>query len=65
LFATAVLFGWVHARVWPSPVPLLWLGLGLGWLAWRGRSIAGCVVLHAVFNGIACVILLLSPDGKG
>jgi hypothetical protein len=29
-FGTAVLFAWVHARVWPSPIPLLFLALGLG-----------------------------------
>jgi membrane protease YdiL (CAAX protease family) len=61
LFATAVLFAWVHAGVWPSPVALLWLALGLGWLRWRGRSLAGCVVLHAAFNAVACLVLLLSP----
>ena len=58
LFATALLFAWVHVNVWPSPVPLLWLALGLGWLAWRGRSLAGAIVLHAVFNAIACAALL-------
>jgi membrane protease YdiL (CAAX protease family) len=58
VFATAVLFAWIHARVWPSPVPLLWLALGLGWLRWRSGSLVGPIVLHAVFNAIACVILL-------
>lgn len=61
LFATAVLFGWIHARVWPSPVALVWLAVGLGWLAWRGKSLVGCVVLHAVFNAIACAMLLYPP----
>ena len=36
--ATAVLFSWVHVRVWPSPVALLWLALGLGWLRWRSPT---------------------------
>jgi membrane protease YdiL (CAAX protease family) len=58
LFAAAVLFAWVHAGVWPSPVPLLWLALGLGWLAWRSGSLAGPVVLHGCFNGLACAALL-------
>jgi membrane protease YdiL (CAAX protease family) len=60
LFASAVLFAWVHSRVWPSPIPLLVLALGLGWLAWRTRSLAGPILLHALFNGAACVILLVS-----
>ena len=58
LFASAVLFAWVHVSVWPSPVPLVWLALGLSWLAWRGHSLAGAIVLHAVFNAVACAALL-------
>lgn len=58
LFASAVLFAWIHARVWPSPVPLLWLALGLGWLRWKTGSLAGSIVLHAVFNAIACALLV-------
>jgi membrane protease YdiL (CAAX protease family) len=27
----------------------------LGWLAYRTRSIVGPIVLHALFNSIACV----------
>jgi membrane protease YdiL (CAAX protease family) len=60
LFASAVLFAWIHASVWPSPIPLLWLGLGLGWLAMRTRSLVGPIVLHALFNGVACLVLLFS-----
>ena len=62
LFASAVLFAWIHVGVWPSPVPLVWLALGLGWLAWRGRSLVGAVVLHAVFNAVACVALWYAPN---
>jgi membrane protease YdiL (CAAX protease family) len=62
LFASAVLFAWIHVAAWPSPVPLVWLALGLGWLAWRGRSLAGAVVLHAVFNAVACVALWYAPN---
>ncbi|MFO0842248.1 MAG: CPBP family intramembrane glutamic endopeptidase [Gemmataceae bacterium] len=58
LYATAVLFGWVHAAVWPTPVPLLWLALGLGWLRWKTGSLVGCVVMHAAFNAVAVVALL-------
>ncbi len=61
LFATAVLFAWVHASVWPSPIPLLWLALGLGWLALRRAGLAGPIMLHALFNGVACLMLLLEP----
>jgi membrane protease YdiL (CAAX protease family) len=64
VFAVAVLFGWLHARFWPSPVPLTLLGIALGWLAYRTRSLVGPVVLHAAFNGVAVVMLLLGVDPK-
>jgi membrane protease YdiL (CAAX protease family) len=60
LFATAVLFAFVHSAVWPSPIPLLLLGAGLGWLASRWPTLAGPVLLHALFNAVACVMLLLT-----
>jgi membrane protease YdiL (CAAX protease family) len=59
LFGTSALFGAIHSNVWPSPVALFALALGLGWLAWRTRSLAGPMLLHGLFNGIACVRLLL------
>lgn len=59
IFAASVLFGWLHVRVWPSPIALTVLGLGLGWLAWRTRSLAGPIALHAVFNAVAVVVLLM------
>jgi membrane protease YdiL (CAAX protease family) len=61
LFGTAVLFAWVHAgSAWPSPLPLLVLGLGLGYLAYRTGNLVASITLHAVFNGANCVLLLLS-----
>jgi membrane protease YdiL (CAAX protease family) len=53
MYAVAVLFAFVHSAAWPSPVPLLLLGLGLGWLA-RGGGLLGPILLHALFNAIAC-----------
>jgi membrane protease YdiL (CAAX protease family) len=55
IFGTAVLFAAAHSTIWPSPIPLLPLGLVLGWLAYRTKSIVGPIVLHALFNSIACV----------
>jgi membrane protease YdiL (CAAX protease family) len=59
IFGTALLFAYVHAGVWPSPVALFVLALGLGVLAWRTRSLAGPILLHSLFNGVSCVRLLL------
>jgi membrane protease YdiL (CAAX protease family) len=60
LYATALLFAAFHAGVWPTPVPLFVLGLGLGWLAWRTRSLTGPFLVHALFNAVASAILLSS-----
>jgi hypothetical protein len=58
VFATAALFAAVHSSVWPSPVALFVLAVGLGTQALRTGSLAGPIVLHALFNGTACVQLL-------
>ena len=65
--AGALLFAMVHAGVWPSPVPLLPLGLTLGWLAWRTQSLVGPIVLHALFNSVALLGLFhheAPPNGN-
>jgi membrane protease YdiL (CAAX protease family) len=59
IFATALLFASMHAAVWPSPVPLFVLGLGLGTLMARSGSLVGPMVLHGLFNAMTCVMLLL------
>jgi membrane protease YdiL (CAAX protease family) len=58
IFGTALLFGSVHAGVWPTPVPLFVLGLALGVLAARTGSLVGSMVLHGLFNSVTCVLLL-------
>jgi hypothetical protein len=60
IFGSAVLFGFVHAD-WPSPLALLVLGVGLGLLARRTGSLAGPMLLHALFNAVTPVQLLLVP----
>jgi membrane protease YdiL (CAAX protease family) len=59
IFGTALLFAYVHVDVWPDPVALFVLALGLGVLAWRTRSLVGPILLHSLFNGVSCVRLLL------
>jgi membrane protease YdiL (CAAX protease family) len=57
VYGTALLFAAVHSS-WPHPIPLFVLGLGLGWLAYRTQSLIAPIVLHSLFNGVACVELL-------
>jgi membrane protease YdiL (CAAX protease family) len=59
VFGTALLFASIHSAVWPTPVPLFVLGLALGVLASRTGSLVGPIVLHALFNAVTCVTLLL------
>jgi membrane protease YdiL (CAAX protease family) len=60
IYGAALVFGSVHASVWPAPVPLFVLGLALGFLAHRTQSLVAPMVLHSLFNGVACVVLALS-----
>jgi membrane protease YdiL (CAAX protease family) len=58
IYASAALFALVHAGVWPSPIPLFFLGLGLGWLAVRTRGILVPVIVHGLFNAVSAVYVL-------
>ena len=58
ILGTSVLFAMVHAGVWPSPIALFVLSLGLGWLKERTRSLVGPIVLHSLFNAVNCVMLM-------
>jgi membrane protease YdiL (CAAX protease family) len=60
VYASAVLFAAVHSGVWPSPVPLFVLGLGLGYLAVRTRGILVPVIVHGLFNAVSAVYVLTS-----
>lgn len=52
VYATAVIFGLSHYPIWPTPVPLTVLGLGLGWLAYRTQSLVPSMVAHGLFNAV-------------
>ena len=63
IWASAALFAAAHSAVWPTPVPLFVLGLGLGWLCLRTRGILACVVAHGLFNAVSFVYLLRGGTG--
>jgi membrane protease YdiL (CAAX protease family) len=58
VFASALLFGATHSFAWPTPIALFALGLGLGYLALRTRSLVAPVVVHCLFNGASFVLLV-------
>lgn len=63
IYATGAAFGLVHSAVWPTPIPLFVLGLGLGYLAVRTRGIVACAVAHGLFNAVSFVYLLRGGAG--
>jgi membrane protease YdiL (CAAX protease family) len=62
LWGQAMLFTAFHSPVWPTPIPLLVLALGLGWLALRTNSLLAPIVVHILFNSVASVYLLASDE---
>ena len=56
---TALIFAAFHYPQWPAPIPLVVLGLGLGYLAERTGGIVASFVLHALFNGFSTLMLAL------
>lgn len=59
IFASSLFFGMAHSFVWPSPVPLFVLGLGLGFITYRTQNLFPAIVAHCLFNVIGCLELLL------
>jgi membrane protease YdiL (CAAX protease family) len=60
IYGTALLFAMFHASVWPTPIPLFVLALGLGYLAYRTQNLLAPIVMHALLNAVSCVDLFLS-----
>lgn len=58
IWTTSMLFAAAHMPVWPSPIPLFALALGLGYLAARTGGITAPVVVHGLFNAVSFVYLL-------
>ena len=60
--ASGVAFGIVHFSAPQSVVPLITMGIGLGWLrVWSGR-LWPCVLAHALFNGRTMLLAFLAPE---
>lgn len=56
VYGSAMIWALMHP-LWPTPVPLFLLGLGLGWLALRAQSIIPTITTHALFNAVALLML--------
>ncbi|MFO0959636.1 MAG: CPBP family intramembrane glutamic endopeptidase [Isosphaeraceae bacterium] len=56
--ASALIWAVIHN--WPTPIPLLLLGLALGWVYQRTGSLYAPIGLHMAFNGLSAAYLLAS-----
>lgn len=52
-------FALAHMTVWPTPIPLFVLSLGIGHVYSRTRSWAACAAMHATFNEINLLMLVI------
>jgi membrane protease YdiL (CAAX protease family) len=59
----SVVFAGLHASVWPTPVPIFFLSLGLGFLYQRTGSLVPSTALHMTFNGVSTLLMLLTLGG--
>lgn len=64
IFATSLFFAALHAAAWPQPIPLFLFSLGVGFLAYRTRSLVGPITLHAMFNMTTMISLILDSYPK-
>jgi membrane protease YdiL (CAAX protease family) len=56
---SALVFSALHSDAWPAPIPLFVLALFLGYLAQHTNSLVGPITLHATFNAVSMIVLLL------
>jgi membrane protease YdiL (CAAX protease family) len=63
IFGSSFAFAMIHST-WPGPVPLLMLGLVLGWLTQRTQNLLPAIVLHSLFNAVATFTLLFQTLSK-
>ncbi len=58
VLASAAVFALAHLSL-TELVPLLVLGVGLGWLRWRSGRLVASVLMHSLWNGLTFLNLLV------
>ena len=56
----SLVFASLHGAVWPTPIPIFFLSLGLGLLYQRTGGLVAPIALHMTFNGFSTVLMLIS-----
>ncbi len=59
---SALLFGLMHVGQPQTMLPLVTMGVVLGYVRVRYRSLTACVLAHSLFNARTMVMLYLAPD---
>jgi membrane protease YdiL (CAAX protease family) len=60
IFFTSVLFAALHLPQWPAPIAIFVLSVSLGTVYQRSGSLLSSIAMHAAFNGVNTLILLLA-----
>jgi membrane protease YdiL (CAAX protease family) len=58
IFGSAMFFALAHGT-WPTPLALFFLGLALGWLAFRTQSLVPSMIVHGLFNLVSFLALVI------
>ncbi|MDP3436984.1 MAG: type II CAAX endopeptidase family protein [Bacteroidales bacterium] len=58
---SAVMFGVMHLNPWQA-LPAFLLGLLMGWIYWRTRSLWIVIFIHFINNGFSYLITILFPE---
>ena len=61
---SAVLFGALHLNLWQFISAFL-MGIVMGYLYWKTKSIWICIIIHALNNGTAFFLMSLYPEASG
>ncbi len=62
ILISAVLFGLVHAPIWPQVVNAFIMGIMLGYIYVLTDSLLSVIIIHAVNNGMAYMLLEITGD---
>ena len=60
ILLTSVFFASLHLPQWPAPIAIFLLSLALGVLYKRTGSLMASIAMHATFNGINTLLLLIA-----